>query len=216
MANALSDRVLQALRDGRSDLAVAMALEPLFALWSAVVAAAHRDDPSRPDLDTLIGWRHYLIRAIDEVIVAAYAGVEIAAGAEGRPAPLAGPTRRWEQWETGQTLVEDVLDDVARDPVVAAQASLMQFLRPYADLAALAMRDRRARGKALRIMAAWRDALPRLVGEYCDAVDGAMAAGEDPALAGRRIPLWVEREGAALARRRAARAGQRLVNSTLV
>jgi hypothetical protein len=212
----LSDRILQALRNGRSDLAMAMALEPLFALWSAIVAAAHHPDPSHPDYQLLIEWRHALVQAIDDVIIASYAGVGIAAGTDGRPAPAAGPLRRYTQWDTGEVLIEDVLDDVADDPVVAAQSALLVFLRPYADLAELAMRDHRYRRKALRIMAAWRQALPQLIGEYCEAAERAMAEGKDPVWACRRIPAWIQREkDALLTRSRAAQAGQKLANTTL-
>jgi hypothetical protein len=130
----LSGRILQALRDGQSDRAIAMALEPLFALWSAVVAAAHHPDPSHPDYQLLIEWRHALVQAIDDVIIAAYAGVGIAAGVDGSPAPGAGPLRRYTQWDTGEVLIEDVLDDVVDDPVVAAQSALLVFLRPTRTL----------------------------------------------------------------------------------
>jgi hypothetical protein len=193
----LSDRVLQALCDGRSDLAMAMAFEPLFALWSAIVAAAHHPDPSHPDYQ-LIEWRYALVQAIDDIILAAYAGVGIAADTDGRLAPAAGPLRRYTPWETGEVLIGDVLDHFADDPVVAAQSALLVFLRPYADLAELAMRGPRHRRKALRVMGAWRQALPQLVSEYCEAADRAMADGKDPVWACRWIPAWIQRQKDAL------------------
>jgi hypothetical protein len=99
---------------------------------------------------------------------------------------------------------------------VAAQSALLVFLRPYADLAELAMRDRRYRRKALRILAAWKQALPQLVGEYCEAAERAMAERKDPVWACRCIPAWIQREkDALLTCSRAAQAGQKLVNTTL-
>jgi hypothetical protein len=44
----------------------------------------------------------------------------------------------------------------------------------------------------------------------------AMAEEQDPSSTCRHVPAWVQREGASLACRRAAQAGQRLVTVTLL
>lgn len=170
----LTSQIQGALQQGDAERALALALEPLFGLWSSVVARAHSLNASDPEAGLILFWRGRIADAIWDMVAATYEGEAVAHRAEKKPQSRASTIDRLTQWASGDYLAEDAL----ADPDAALREALQPLEQLASDVAKLAVRDPRRRRAARRALALWRLMGPHLLKTRLETTE--QECGQDP------------------------------------